>query len=589
MDFFSVLTMIGGLALFLYGMKIMGDALSKLAGGKLEQVLERMTNNPLKAVLLGAGVTAIIQSSSATTVMVVGFVNSGIMKLSQAVGVIMGANIGTTVTSWILSLSGIESSNFFVKLLKPSSFSPVLAFVGIILIMFVKNDRKKDIGTILIGFAVLMFGMETMSGAVKPLANVPEFTSLFTAFENPILGMLVGAGLTAIIQSSSASVGILQAMCVTGSVTVGAAFPVIMGQNIGTCITALLSGLGASKNARRASLVHLYFNLIGTILFMTVFYSVNYFIHFDFLEGNANAAIIAVIHTSFNVLATVILLPLAKLLEKLAYLTIPYSEDEEKDTDLKVLDERFLERPSFAIAQCKNAACDMAQIVRGMMGLTIKNIDAYSEEICQKVIDLEDEVDQKEDEMSSYLTKLSAKELSEEDSQRIGLYAKCIVDFERISDYLKGIAYELRKMHKNNEHFSPEAYQELWVILLATDEILERTVSCFIHDEMETAVKIDPLSDVIRSLRDDIRRNHNQRLAQGSCSVELGMSLTDILNSFGRIAGHCSNIAEEEIATETDLHALHQYARSMKEGNESYRDLLAMFQEKYSIHSMVSV
>lgn len=584
MDFFSVLTMIGGLALFLYGMKTMGDALSKLAGGKLEQILEHMTNNPIKAVLLGAGVTAVIQSSSATTVMVVGFVNSGIMKLSQAVGVIMGANIGTTVTSWILSLAGLESDQFFIRLLKPSSFSPVLAMIGIILLMFVKSDRKKDVGTILLGFAVLMFGMETMSGAVKPLASVPEFTSLFTAFENPILGMLVGAGLTAVIQSSSASVGILQAMCVTGSVSFGAAIPVIMGQNIGTCITALLSGLGAGKNAKRASLVHLYFNLIGTVIFMTVFYGLNAVFHFAFLSDTATGASIAVIHSFFNVAATLVLLPLAGMLEKLAYLTIPWSENETQEEEGKVLDERFLERPSFAVAQCKTAVCDVALIVREMMGLTRQNIEGFSREANEKVIRLEDDVDQREDELGTYLTKLSAKPLSQEDSRRIGMYGKCVVDFERISDYMKGIAYELRKMEKRGDHFSEEASRELTTILLATDEIVERTVSCFLHDEMETAVKIDPLSDVIRSLRDTIRRNHNNRLKEGKCSVELGMSLTDILNSFGRIAGHCSNIAEEEIAAETDRYALHQYARSIKENNETYKEWTEKFRQKYALN-----
>ena len=377
MDIFGLLTMIGGLALFLYGMKTMGDALSKMAGGRLEQVLERMTNNPVKAVLLGAGVTAVIQSSSATTVMVVGFVNSGIMKLSQAVGVIMGANIGTTVTSWILSLSGIESGNFFVKLLKPSSFSPVLALIGVILVMFIKNTKKNDVGTILIGFAVLMFGMESMSSAVKPLANVPEFTALFTAFENPVLGMIVGAVLTAVIQSSSASVGILQAMCATGSVTVGAAFPVIMGQNIGTCVTALLSGVGANRNAKRASLVHLYFNLIGTLVFMAVFYAVNHFVQFAFLSDTANGAVIAVIHSLFNIASTIVLLPASELLVKLAYFTIPQSEDETLETPGKILDERFLERPAFAVAQCKNAACDMAQLILKAMSLCVLIQEKY--------------------------------------------------------------------------------------------------------------------------------------------------------------------------------------------------------------------
>ena len=406
MDFFGLLTMIGGLALFLYGMKTMGDSLSKMAGGRLEQILERMTNNPVKAVLLGAGVTAVIQSSSATTVMVVGFVNSGIMKLSQAVGVIMGANIGTTATSWILSLSGIESGNFFVKLLKPSSFSPVLALIGVVLVMFIKNTKKNDVGTILIGFAVLMFGMDTMSSAVKPLADVPEFTSLFTAFENPLLGMIVGTILTAVIQSSSASVGILQAMCATGSVSVGAALPVIMGQNIGTCVTALLSGVGANKNARRASLVHLYFNLVGTFVFMAIFYAMDHFVQFDFMSDTANGAVIAMIHSVFNIVSTIVLLPASRLLVKLAYFTIPQSEDETLETSGKVLDERFLERPAFAVAQCKNAVYDMAQLILKAMNLCVFIQEKYDENAVQAIMEIEQEVDAREDELSSYLAKL---------------------------------------------------------------------------------------------------------------------------------------------------------------------------------------
>ena len=583
MDFFGLLTMIGGLALFLYGMNTMGDALSKLAGGKLEQVLEKMTNNPVKAVLLGAGVTAVIQSSSATTVMVVGFVNSGIMKLSQAVGVIMGANIGTTVTSWILSLTGIESSNFFMKLLKPSSFSPVLAMIGIIFIMFVKSERKKDIGTILIGFAVLMFGMETMSGAVKPLADVPEFTSLFTAFENPILGMLVGAVLTAVIQSSSASVGILQAMCATGSVSVGAALPVIMGQNIGTCITALISGIGASKNAKRASLVHLYFNLIGTVLFMTLFYTANAFIDFAFLSETANGAIIAVIHSVFNIAATLVLLPASKLIEKLAYLTIPKTDDEDAAAEVKVLDERFLEKPAFAVAQCKTAVCDMAQLIQKTMGLVASVQNSYSEEQIQKIVDIEAEVDVREDELFTYLTKLSVKPLSEVDSKNISKYGKCIIDFERISDYAKGIAYAQKKLKKEEGQFSDDALEDMKVIFDATMEIVECTVRCFVHEDRELAMHIDPLADVISSLKKQIRKNHNQRLASGSCSVELGMALIDIVTSLERIAKHCANIAEEEIANVTDRYALHEYVRSMKEGNELYRELTATYQQQFSL------
>ena len=366
MDFFNVLTMLGGLALFLYGMHTMGEGLSKISGGRLEKILEKLTSNPFKAVALGAIVTAVIQSSSATTVMVVGFVNSGIMKLSQAIGIIMGANIGTTITSWILSLSGIESSNFFIKLLKPSSFAPILALIGVAFIMFSKKEKKKDIGMILVGFGILMVGMDTMSGAVKPLADVPAFTNLFVMFSNPILGMLAGALLTAIIQSSSASVGILQALCATGSVSYASAFPIIMGQNIGTCVTAIISSVGASKNARRAALVHLYFNVIGTIVFMVGFYAINAFVHFSFMESVAGAAGIALIHTIFNVIATLILLPFTKGLEKLAYLTIREDEAEKKlmseVDDFQVLDVRFLDSPSFAIAQCKSLTVKMAEL-----------------------------------------------------------------------------------------------------------------------------------------------------------------------------------------------------------------------------------
>ena len=586
MDFFGLLTMIGGLALFLYGMKTMGDALSKMAGGRLEQVLERMTNNPVKAVLLGAGVTAVIQSSSATTVMVVGFVNSGIMKLSQAVGVIMGANIGTTVTSWILSLSGIESGNFFVKLLKPSSFSPVLALIGVILVMFIKNTKKNDVGTILIGFAVLMFGMETMSSAVKPLADVPEFTSLFTAFENPLLGMIVGTLLTAVIQSSSASVGILQAMCATGSVTVGAALPVIMGQNIGTCVTALLSGVGANRNARRASLVHLYFNLIGTFVFMAVFYALNHFIQFAFLSDTANGAVIAVIHSLFNIASTIVLLPASGLLVKLAYFTIPQSEDETLETSGKVLDERFLERPAFAVAQCKNAVCDMAQLILKAMNLCVIIHEKYDENAVRTIMEIEQEVDAREDELLSYLTKLSIKPLSERDSKTINKFSRCIMDFERISDYTKGIAFAQKKLYKGKEKFSKKAAAEARLIYEATLETVEYTVSGFIHEDKEMVFRIDPLADVISQVKKEIRKNHNKRLEKGKCSVELGMALTDMVTSLERIAKHCSNIAEEQMASETDQHAFHQYARNVKKKNELYKELLEGYTEKYSLEKL---
>jgi len=587
MDLFSLLNMIGGLALFLYGMKTMGDALAKLAGGKLERVLENMTNHPVKGVLLGAAVTAVIQSSSATTVMVVGFVNSGIMKLSQAVGIIMGANVGTTITSWMLSLTGIESDSVWLQLLKPSSFTPVLAMAGVILLMFAKNTRKNDIGTIMLGFAVLMFGMETMSGAVKPLAEVPEFKNMFTAFENPILGMAVGALLTAVIQSSSASVGILQAMCLTGSVSFGAALPVIMGQNIGTCITALISGVGASKNAKRASLIHLYFNLIGTCLFMSIFYACNAVVHFEFLETTAGPASIAVIHSVFNIAATFVLLPAAKWIEKLACISIPIHEEEDGMQQMEekrnLLDERFLKRPAFAVARCKSAVCEIAQLVEESMALVVKSAVKYDEAEIARVFEIEDIIDEKEDELTTYLTKLSAKSLTEKDSRLVGKFAKCMLDFERISDYLKGIGYTLEKMNRKGNQFSETASIERDIIIQAAYEIVESTAQCFVHEDQDMAARIDPLYETIITLKKRIRKNHNKRLSSGECSVDLGMALNDIVTSLERIAGHCSNIAEEEIAAGTQQYALHQYARRIKENDEFYRDLVHSYQNKYSL------
>ena len=430
MDFFGLLTMLGGLALFLYGMQVLGDGLSKLSGGRLEHILESLTSNRFKAVLLGAGVTAVIQSSSATTVMVVGFVNSGIMKLSQAIGIIMGANIGTTMTSWILSLAGIEGGNFFLKLLKPSSFSPVLALIGVGILMISKKDKQRNIAQILIGFAVLMTGMDTMSGAVKPLADVPEFTSLFMRFTNPILGLLAGTLLTAIIQSSSASVGILQALCMTGAVSYGAAFPIIMGQNIGTCVTALISSIGTSKNAKRAALVHLYFNIIGTMVFMAVFYLINAFVHFSFLSDSANAAGIALIHTTFNVVATMLLLPFANGLEKLACLTVRDDKEEEAldevAQDIKALDVRFLEQPSLALGHCKSVTYKMAEQAQKAVELSAGLLFSYDSITAENVIKLETNVDRYEDALGDYMVKLSSRHLSELDSQTLSILLHCI-------------------------------------------------------------------------------------------------------------------------------------------------------------------
>ena len=444
MDIFGILNLVGGLALFLYGMSAMGDGLVQLSGGRLEKILEQLTKKKIMAVLLGLMVTAIIQSSSATTVMVVGFVNSGIMNLTQAVGIIMGANIGTTVTSWLLSLTGIQGSSLFLKLLKPSSFSPVLAAIGVILTMTAgEDDRKKNIGTILVGFAILMFGMEAMSSAVSPLAKDEKFTGILTAFSNPVLGTLAGAALTAIIQSSSASVGILQALCVTGAVSFGTAIPIIMGQNIGTCVTALLSGVGASKNARRASLIHLYFNLIGTLLFLVVFYTLNSFLHFPFLSQTAGAADIAVIHSLFNVGCTIILFPFSNVLVKLAALTIPDGKDTQTDTRpaaLQALDERFLDRPGFAMNLCKEAVDHMADLARNSFQLAMGLLVNFSEKDLQTVIAMEQEADSYEDTLGTYLVKLSGRDLSKADSRTLSILLHCINDFERISDHAINVA-----------------------------------------------------------------------------------------------------------------------------------------------------
>ena len=567
MNVFSVLTMVGGLALFLYGMHIMGDGLAKTSGGKLEAILEKFTSKTAFAVLLGAGVTAVIQSSSATTVMVVGFVNSGIMKLGQAVGIIMGANIGTTVTSWLLSLTGIESGSFWIKMLKPTSFSPILAIIGVGMILFAKNTKKKDIGTILIGFAILMFGMETMSDAVAPLADVPEFTQIFTMFENPILGVIAGALLTAAIQSSSASIGILQALCVTGSVTFSSAIPIIMGQNIGTCVTALLSSVGANKNAKRAALVHFYFNLIGTIIFMTGFYGINYAIGgFSFLGNAADVVGIAKVHTIFNVVATVCLFPMRRVLERLAVLTIGDDEQQAAEvTALSFLDERFLEKPAFAVAQAKKTAVQMAKDAETALFKAMNLFKEYDEEEAQKVIELENLIDKYEDELGTYLMKISNAELSQVDSQTITMILHCIGDFERISDHAVNIMETAKEVKTKGENFSDKAKAELSVYEKAIQEIVEMTVKVFEDEDTELAVHVEPLEEVIDTLNDEVKKKHDKRLRKGKCTIELGFVLSDITTNYERVADHCSNIAVSLIQIKEDGFETHEYLDNIKE------------------------
>lgn len=585
MSFFDALTMLGGLALFLFGMNSMGDGLAKLSGGKLENILEKLTANKIKAVLLGAGVTAVIQSSSATTVMVVGFVNSGIMKLSQAVGVIFGANIGTTATTWILSLSGISSGNFFVQFLKPSSFSPILALVGVILILFSKKDKKKDVGTILISFAILMFGMETMSGAVAGLENNESFIHLFTMFKNPILGLIAGAVLTAAIQSSSASIGILQALCSTGAITFSSALPIILGQNIGTCVTAIISAIGANKNAKRAAFVHLYFNLIGTVIFMSVFYGINAFVHFEFLEQSANQLGIAILHTSFNVLATIVLLPFSKGLEKLASITVREKKESNKPkaSEMKLLDVRFLERPAFAVELSKTTTINMAKVVRMSIMEAIELLDEYNEKKAAKVAELEKLVDVYEDELGDYLVKLSAKSLSEHDSKLLSKMLHSIGDLERISDHALNIKEAASEMHSKKIKFSDEAKAELNVLTDAISRIVDLAIFSYINDDKKEALLVEPLEEVIDVVNDKLKNRHIKRLRTGQCTIELGFILSDITNNFERVADHCSNIAACELQIDTDEFESHDYLGRMKKDDENYKARYNEFLEEYKL------
>ena len=587
MDIFSVFTMLGGLALFLYGMDAMGDSLSKLSGGKLESILEKLTSNRLMAVLLGAGVTAVIQSSSATTVMVVGFVNSGIMKLQQAVGIIMGANVGTTMTSWLLSLVEVEGTSFIMKMLKPTSFSPILALIGIIMIMTSKNDgtKKKDIGNILVGFAILMTGMDTMSGAVKPLANDPNFTGILTMFSNPVLGVIAGAVLTAVIQSSSASVGILQALCATGAMSFGSALPIIMGQNIGTCITAVMSGMGASKNAKRASMVHLYFNLIGTIVFLIVFYAVNVFVHFEFLDGPASATGIAVVHSVFNIACTVCWFPFANLLVKLAELTIPDKADEKEVKDeFALLDERFLEQPAFAMERCRQVANQMAEVAKTAIYLALDNIGNYKEEDEKRIREMEAEVDRYEDALGSYLVKLNNKDLNQNDSRSISVILHCINDFERISDHAVNIMESAKEMHEKNMNFSENAVKEFEVFSAAVHKIVHMSVNAYIANDLENAKMVEPLEQVINGLNAEMKQRHIRRLRKGKCTIELGWILQDLLTNIERVADHCSNIAVCMIEVKADEFDTHTYLEELKENNfKWYKHAIYVYRDKFTL------
>lgn len=590
MDIFGVLSLIGGLAIFLYGMDLLGEGLTGSSGGKLEKILEKLTSNPLKAVLLGAGVTAVIQSSSATTVMVVGFVNSGIMKLSQAVGVIMGANIGTTITSWILSLTGIESSNIFISLLKPTSFSPVLAAVGIVFLMFLKKDSLKNPGKIMIGFALLMYGMDAMSSSVAPLAEVPQFASILTAFSNPLLGMLAGMLFTAIIQSSSASVGILQALCSTGILSYATALPIIMGQNIGTCVTALLSSIGATKNGKRAAIIHLYFNVIGTVTFMIVFYALNAVIHFSFLNLTAQEFGIAVIHTAFNIITTAYLLPLRKVLEKLAYATIKLDDNEKRIMDSRsgnefaLLDDRFLEAPSLAVEHCKQVINKMADISRESLFISMSLIGGYDEEQALRVGELETRADKYEDALGTYIMKISTKNLKKEDSEMLNVMLHCIGDFERISDHACNICDSARELQQKNMQFSPKAETELDILSSAVREAVDISFDAFKSNNKNEADKVEPLEELIDTLAVELKARHIRRLREGKCTIELGFAHSDILNNLERVADHCSNIAVDVIQSDQSEFDAHEYLDRIKnKDNQQFAKDYKAYKDKYRL------
>lgn len=590
MVIFGVLSLIGGLAIFLYGMDLLGEGLTGASGGKLEKILEKLTSSPIKAVLLGAGVTAVIQSSSATTVMVVGFVNSGIMKLSQAVGVIMGANIGTTITSWILSLTGIESSNIFISLLKPTSFSPVLAAVGIVFLMFLKKDSLKNPGKIMIGFALLMYGMDAMSSSVAPLAEVPQFASILTAFSNPVLGMLAGMLFTAVIQSSSASVGILQALCSTGILGYATALPIIMGQNIGTCVTALLSSIGATKNGKRAAIIHLYFNVIGTVTFMIVFYALNAVIHFSFLNLTAQEFGIAVIHTTFNIITTAYLLPLRKVLEKLAYATIKLDDDEKRimdrrsENEFALLDDRFLEAPSLAVEHCKQVINKMADISRESLFISMSLIGGYDEEQALRVGELETRADKYEDALGTYIMKISTKNLKKEDSEMLNVMLHCIGDFERISDYACNLCDSARELHQKNMQFSPKAETELDILSSAVREAVDISFDAFKSNSKNEADKVEPLEELIDTLAVELKARHIRRLREGKCTIELGFAHSDILNNLERVADHCSNIAVDVIQSDQSEFDAHEYLDRIKnKDNQQFARDYKAYKEKYRL------
>ena len=581
MDIFSIISMLGGLALFLFGMHQLSAGLEKMAGGKMESVLKKVTSKRILGLILGAGVTAAIQSSSAVTVMLVGLVNSGIMQLSQSISVIMGSNIGTTITAWVLSLTGIDSSNIFINLLKPANFSPIVALAGVILIMAGKKQKNKDIGGICIGFAVLMYGMTIMSDSVEALADMPEFVNILTFFKNPIMGVLVGVIFTAIIQSSSASVGVLQALSMTGAITYGAAIPIIMGQNIGTCVSSLLASMGTSKNAKRVAMVHILFNVIGSVVCLAAWLIADGIIKFAFTELPVEPFNIAILHSIFNIVTTVMLFPFASLLEKLVKVIIRDAKEKEA---VVLLDDRLMTVPSFAVAKAESVTGEMASLAKKSVKSAVSLLDRYDEKSAQLVEEMEDTIDRYEDELGTYLVKLSKKEIGENESKVISKILHTINDFERIGDHASNILDTAKEMHEKKIAFSSEAKDELENLNDAISEILSITVKSFKNDDVELAEIVEPLEEVIDEIIDHVKSHHIERLTRGECTIELGFILSDVLTNYERISDHCSNIAVAVIEAQREMFDAHEYLSNVKKNGEGrYYEYFEKYKKQYSV------
>ncbi len=579
MDIFSLFTLLGGLAFFLYGMHVLSAGLEKMVGGRLESVLRSITSNRFKGLALGAVITIAIQSSSAMTVMLVGLVNSGIMELSQTVGVIMGSNIGTTLTAWILSAAGIQSDSFWLRMLKPESFSPLLALAGILLIMMGKEGRRKDAGHVLIGFSILMTGMSFMSQSVSPLADMPVFQDILVMFQNPIAGILLGAVVTGVIQSSAASVGILQSLSMTGSITFGMAIPIIMGQNIGTCVTSLLSSIGTNKNAKRVTAVHIYFNVLGTVICLLGFYALNAAFRFAFVDTPINALGIAMVHSLFNLFTTVILLPFPKLLEKLAKVTI-----RDKNNQVALLDERLMLSPGFAIAECRALAVKMARAARDSMLGAIRITQEYDPKLAAEITAQEEEIDLYEDTLGTFLVKLSSKDLSHADSNEAAELLHAIGDFERIGDHAVNILRVAQEIHEKQLRFSEKAQTELRVITQAIVDILNLTVEAFETENSALAERVEPLEQVVDSLKTELKSRHIRRLQEGRCTIELGFVLTDLLTNYERVSDHCSNVAVTVIQIKDSALEAHGYLNQVKsEGGGTYTQAYNEYMSQYQL------